>query len=113
MAPFLYSSYREQNRTLRDIGVWNIKPSSVTGLAEPEQIDVLLVTGAILPLLGISPALGRWFSARDDSPGTRETGRTDVRILAIPIRRRPFGNRTRALSPAACGWRWEPSEWCC
>jgi hypothetical protein len=73
MAPFLYSTYREQNRTPRDIGVWNIKPSSVTGLAEPEQINVLLVTGAILPLLGISPALGRWFSARDDSPGTRET----------------------------------------
>ncbi len=73
IAPFLYFTYREQNRTLRDIGMWDTRSSSVTGLAEPEQINVLLVSDAILPLLGISPTLGRWFSGRDDSPGTPET----------------------------------------
>lgn len=73
IAPFLYFTYREQNRTLRNIGVWDTKSSSVTGLGEPEHVDVLLVTDGILPFLGISPALGRWFSGRDESPGTLET----------------------------------------
>jgi predicted permease len=73
MAPFLYFTYREQNRTLRDIGMWDTESGSVTGLAEPEQVGILLVTDATLSLLGISPALGRWFSRSDDSPGTPET----------------------------------------
>ena len=73
MAPFLYFTYRDQNRTLTDIGVWDTGSASVTGLAEPEQIDTLQVTDATLPLLGIPPALGRWFSRKDDSPGSPET----------------------------------------
>jgi predicted permease len=73
IAPFLYFTYRDQNRTLTDIGVWDTGSASVTGLAEPEQIDTLQVTDATLPLLGVPPALGRWFSRKDDSPGSPET----------------------------------------
>src|SRR5579862_7491183 len=41
MAPFLYFTYREQNRTLEDVGMWDSGTATVTGLAEPEQVPEL------------------------------------------------------------------------
>jgi predicted permease len=73
MAPFLYFIYREQNRTLEDVGMWDDGTVSVTGLAEPEQVNELDVTDAVLPLLRVQPVLGRVFSRSDDSPESPET----------------------------------------
>jgi predicted permease len=73
MAPSNYFIYREQNKSFRDIGAYEGDSVSVTGSSEPEQVDALLVTDGTLPLLGISPMLGRWFSRQDDSPGSPDT----------------------------------------
>ena len=73
MAPFLYFIYREQNRTLEDVGMWGTGSVTVTGLAEPEQVLELDVTDAVLPLLRVQPVVGRAFSRTDDSPGSPET----------------------------------------
>ncbi|HTX33388.1 MAG TPA: ABC transporter permease [Bryobacteraceae bacterium] len=73
IAPSLYFTDREGNRSFTDIGVWNDGTASVTGLAEPEEAECVWVTDGTLPLLGIRPALGRWFSRQDDSPGSPET----------------------------------------
>jgi len=72
-SPFLYFTYREEGRTFANSGVWNEDSVSVTGLAEPEQVDAIDVTSEVLPALGVAPALGRWFSAKDDSPGSPKT----------------------------------------
>jgi putative ABC transport system permease protein len=72
-APSHYFVYREENRTFREIGLWQGDSVSVTGLAEPEQLPSLIFTDGMLPLLGIQPILGRGFSHRDDSPGSPET----------------------------------------
>ena len=34
---------------------------SVTGLAEPEDVRCVWLTEGTLPLLGVAPAVGRWF----------------------------------------------------
>jgi predicted permease len=73
IAPFLYYIYREQGRSFEDVGMWNNSSVSVTGLAEPEQVNVLEVTDGLLPLLRVQPFIGRVFSQKDDSPGTPET----------------------------------------
>ncbi len=73
IAPFLYYIYREQNRSLEDVGMWNNSSVSVTGLAEPEQVQVLEVTDGLLPLLKVQPFIGRVFSQKDDAPGTPRT----------------------------------------
>src|SRR5271170_6261803 len=73
MAPFLYFIYREQNRTLEDVGMWDNGTVTVTGLAEPEQVIELDVTDAVLPLLKVQPILGRVFSRTDDSSASPET----------------------------------------
>jgi predicted permease len=72
-APFLYFTYREQGRTFQNIGLVNSVSRSITGLSEPEQAESLGVTFEILPILGVEPEVGRWFSERDDAPGSPPT----------------------------------------
>ncbi len=86
MGPSNYFIYREQARTLQDIGLYEGDSVSVTGVAEPERVDALRVTEATLPLLGIPPLLGRAFHKEDDMPGAPETV-----MLTYGYWRRKFG----------------------
>ena len=73
VAPFLYFTYREDGRVFQDVGMWNTGTMSVTGLAQPEEVQTLFVTDAILPMLGVQPMLGRLISKNDDAPGGPDT----------------------------------------
>ncbi|MGH9773869.1 MAG: ABC transporter permease [Candidatus Acidiferrales bacterium] len=73
MSPSNYFIYREQSRTFADIGIYQNDSVSITGVGEPEQETALDVTDGLLPVLGISPVLGRTFSRQDDSPGASGT----------------------------------------
>jgi predicted permease len=74
MAPSLYFIYSDQSRVFQDVSMWEGGGnSSVTGLAEPEQVPVLSVTNRLLPILEVQPALGRRFTARDDDPKSART----------------------------------------
>ena len=72
MAPFLYFIEREQGTTFEDIGAYQGDSLSVTGTGEPEHVSGLDVTDGTLPILGVQPAVGRLFTRRDDSPGSRK-----------------------------------------
>jgi putative ABC transport system permease protein len=72
-APFLYFTEREQNRTLEGVGLFGSGSATVTGAGEPELVRRLFVTSDILPVLGIEPLLGRYFSQSDDAPGSPNT----------------------------------------
>jgi predicted permease len=69
-APFLYFTYREQGRSFQGVGLYRWDFRSVTGLTEPVEAQCLNVTEEVLPLLGVQPLLGRWFSEKDDAPGS-------------------------------------------
>jgi len=84
--PAFHLTYREENRVFEDIGMWDNVSVSVTGLAEPEEVEGLRVTDGIIPVLGVNPVFGRAFTAEDDSPGTPETV-----ILTYPYWQRKFG----------------------
>ncbi|MGC2890090.1 MAG: ABC transporter permease [Candidatus Acidiferrum sp.] len=92
IAPSNYFIYREQNRSFQDIGVYNGDSVSVTGRAEPEQVDGLDVTDGTLPLLGVSPVLGRLFTPQDDSPGSPDTV-----ILSYGYWQKRFGGSNSVL----------------
>ncbi|MGA8224141.1 MAG: ABC transporter permease [Candidatus Acidiferrales bacterium] len=93
LSPSTYFILREQGQTFQDIGAWATDSVSVTGVAEPEQVDALDVTDGTLSILGAQPALGRGFSHQDDLPGTPETV-----ILSYGYWRHKFGG-----DPAAIG----------
>ncbi|WP_350449103.1 ABC transporter permease [Paracidobacterium acidisoli] len=73
MAPSNYFIYREQNHSFTDIGLYQGDSVSVTGQTSPEQVRALDVTDGLLPVLGVPPMLGRWFSHADDAPGSPNT----------------------------------------
>ena len=91
-SPATYFTYREESRTFQDIGLWRRDSVSATGIAEPEEIDCLMVTDGTLPILGVQPLLGRWFTRKDDTPGTPETA-----MLAYGYWQRRFGGDPRAI----------------
>ncbi len=72
-SPSTYFTYREENRAFAAVGLYRGDSVSITGVAEPEQVDALFVTHEVLPILGVRPAAGRWFTQKDDSPGSPET----------------------------------------
>jgi putative ABC transport system permease protein len=92
MSPSNYFVYREQGKTLQDIGMYQGDSVSVTGVAEPEQVHSMRVTDGTLPLLGIAPLLGRTFTKEDDSPGTAKTV-----VLAYGYWRHKFGGDPSAI----------------
>jgi putative ABC transport system permease protein len=92
MAPSNYFVYREQGKTLQDIGMYQRDSVSVTGVAEPEQVPAMVVTDGTLPLLGIPPMLGRTFTKEDDTPGTPETV-----VLTYGYWRHKFGGDPSAV----------------
>lgn len=67
-APYLYFTYRETARSFEQIGLWRTGTATVTGFDRPEEVQALFVTHEILSILGVPPAHGRTFSARDDAP---------------------------------------------
>jgi len=73
IAPSNYFIYREQNRVFQDIGIYEGDSVAVTGQGSPEQVHALDVTDGVLPILGVAPMLGRWFSRADDAPGAADT----------------------------------------
>jgi predicted permease len=73
MSPSIYFVDREQNTTLQDIGVYDSDSLDVTGAGRPEHVRGLDVTDGTLPILGVSPILGRLFTRKDDSPGAPQT----------------------------------------
>jgi hypothetical protein len=97
-APFLYFTYRDQAKSFGDVGMWQGDTVSVTGLASPEEIPVVDVTGGVLPILGVKPALGRRFTS------------VSTLVQSVPILRSfkmspppPFTSKPPSGSPTQ-GW---------
>src|SRR6185295_2286296 len=62
-------TYKDENRTFRNIGIWSAGTAAVTGVAEPEQVRLVAVSHGTLEALDVKPALGRWLSEADQTPG--------------------------------------------
>lgn len=85
-SPSDYFTFREENRTFQQFGIWTGDSVSVTGLAAPEQVQGLDVTSGTLEALGVQPTVGRWFTLKDETHGSPETV-----ILTYSYWQRKFG----------------------
>ena len=85
IAPSTYFIFREQNQSFVDVGAYQYDSVSITGVKEPEQVRALRVTDGTLPLLGVTPTLGRTFSRQDDTAGAPPTA-----VLSYAYWRRKF-----------------------
>ncbi|HTP33382.1 MAG TPA: ABC transporter permease [Candidatus Acidoferrales bacterium] len=91
-SPTMYFTYAGANHTFQDFGLWSRGGESVTGLAEPEQVQALYFTYGIFQALAIQPAVGRWFSSAEDAPGS-----PDVVVLSYGYWQRRFGGDASAI----------------
>ena len=65
LSPSMYLTYAEQNRVFQSLGVWTSTISTVTGVAEPEEVRVILISDGLLQAFDVPPAAGRWLLAED------------------------------------------------
>ena len=86
LSPSMYFTYSDHNRSFQAMGVWATDAANVTGIAEPEQVRTIVITDGVLQALDISPALGRWLSARDQMPHGPKTA-----MLSYGYWQRRFG----------------------
>jgi len=68
LSPDLYFTYHDENRTFEHLGFFSDGGATVTGVGDPEQARVRLVSDGVLQALGVQPMLGRWFSKADHAP---------------------------------------------
>jgi predicted permease len=92
LSPAMYAACKENARAFESFGVWTSGAATVTGLGNPEQLVTVTATQGVLPALGIKPHIGRWFSGKDDSPGTLQTV-----ILSYGYWQRKFGGDANAI----------------
>jgi len=71
LSPSMYLTYAEQNRVFQSLGVWATTTSTVTGVSEPDQVRVVLISDGLLQALNVPPAAGRWLLAEDQVGVTR------------------------------------------
>ena len=92
LSPADYYTFRDENRTFEEFGLWSGGSVSITGLAAPEQVRSLTVTDRTLAVIGAQPSMGRWFTAKDDSAGSPQTA-----ILTHGYWQRKFGGEASAI----------------
>jgi predicted permease len=61
----MYLTFSAHNRTFQSIGVWMPGTASITGLAQPEQVNTAQISGGVLESLNVPAFTGQWLSAAD------------------------------------------------
>lgn len=70
LSPSMYFTFAAHNRVFQSMGVWGPGTASITGLAQPEQVNTAQISGGILETLNVPAFTGQWLSAADqDSHG--------------------------------------------
>ncbi len=64
----MYFTFARHNRAFQSIGVWQPATASITGVAQPEQVDAAFISDGILQTLDVPPVAGQWLTAADQDP---------------------------------------------
>jgi predicted permease len=88
----LYFYYQDRARTLDAVAVFNSAGGTLSGQGEPEQIRITRASPSLLRVLGVSPALGRWFTSEEGEPGAAQ-----VAVLSHGLWLRRFDGDRRVI----------------
>src|SRR5271170_1473776 len=89
-----FVDWRAQNRTFEEMSIYTYRePVNISGAGAPEQARMVEAQAHFFSLLGVSPQIGRAFSAGEDTKG-----KNHVVILSNALWNSHFGG-----SPAAIG----------
>ena len=63
----MYLTFAAHNRTFQSIGVWGPGTASVTGMAQPEEVNTAQISGGVLEALNVPALDGQWLTAADQN----------------------------------------------
>ncbi|MBO0723956.1 MAG: ABC transporter permease [Blastocatellia bacterium] len=87
VSPDVFHEWRKNNHVFEEMAAAvALDQRTLTGMAQPEPVNVHQVSANFFPMLGVRPALGRFFSEKEDLP--QATGKTEA----------PHGDRVAILS---------------
>jgi putative ABC transport system permease protein len=92
LSPTNYLDWKEQSKSFEAFGAYSDLSVNLAGEGEPERLMGALVTGEVLPLLGVKPVIGRWFTSEEDRRGAQGTV-----ILSYSLWQARFGGSAAVL----------------
>jgi predicted permease len=64
----MYFAFSENNKKFESLGIWSTNKANVTGLAQPEEVNVAYISDGVLETLGAHALAGRELTAADQVP---------------------------------------------
>jgi predicted permease len=65
-----YQDYRDRNRSFSQVAAYESAGFNLTGTGQPLRVNAAALSASALPLLGVSPELGRGFTTEEDRYGS-------------------------------------------
>ena len=90
----MYFTYRKENRTFAELGLWSDGGETLTSGGETLRIRSLRASHGLLQALGVQPMRGRWFTEQEQGPAAQ--GPVPV-ILSYAFWRSRFAGDETAL----------------
>ena len=84
VSPADFLDLREYQGSFTDFGIYRVRPRELSGVGDPESVDVAEVSAAVFPLLGVNAAQGRTFVPDE------ERSEQSVIVIGDRLRRRRF-----------------------
>ena len=91
-SPPNYLDWQSQSRSFLDLAAYARNSDPVAGSGDPEQVEYALTTGDFFRVLGVRPALGRFYGREECA-----MGRDHVVVLSHAFWQRRFGGRPDAI----------------
>ena len=73
MAPSVYFTMCDEERAFQAVSIFATGNTTVKGKNHPERVAATFASHELLPILGVTPQLGRPFAAADDDPNALRT----------------------------------------
>lgn len=90
-----FLDWRDQQKSFESLAAIQRGTVNFTGSGEPERLDIRYVTSPFFEILGVTPALGRTFTAAEDQPGAPR-----VVLISDELWRRRFSADRAVLGKA-------------
>jgi len=81
-----FLDWQEQNQSFEALACYSDYEATLYSPGVPEKLKIMLVTADLLPMLGIQPAVGRFFTSDDDQPQSPMTA-----LISYGLWQRRFG----------------------
>ena len=81
-----YLDWKRDNHVFEQMAIYSYRGFTLTGVAQPLQVDAVSVSSGFFETLGVAPLFGRFFTADEDQPG-----HTHVVILSYRFWQEHFG----------------------